>query len=165
MSIFNFLFSLFHFRRRRGGFTLVELIVVIALIGLLVTAGFASYINSMRSTRDSKRKTDLEKIRAGLELYRSDNGAYANVTAGNAYTYLRPALSSPTPYINADQFPNDPRSNLNYYYYYQRNYAGGGNNTYRICAYLEAPKADDPPCPGGSISCGVANCNYGLSQP
>lgn len=62
--------------KKKLGFTLIELVIVIGLLGILATAGFTSYIHSMQVSRDAKRKTDLESIRQALEMYKSDNGNY-----------------------------------------------------------------------------------------
>lgn len=60
-----------------NGFTLVELLIVIALIGVLTVIGFTSYENTQRVARDSRRVSDLKTIQNALEAYNSDNsGAY-----------------------------------------------------------------------------------------
>jgi len=61
---------------KKNGFTLVELIVVIAIIGVLVSLGYTNYQTSLARARDGKRKGDLEQIRSALEMYRTDKGYY-----------------------------------------------------------------------------------------
>ncbi len=63
-------------RRRRFGFTLVELLVVIFIISLLVTLGTITYNNSVQKSRDSKRKNDLQTIKQALETYFQQNNKY-----------------------------------------------------------------------------------------
>lgn len=58
------------------GFTLVELIVVIAIIGLLATIGVSSYQNIMRNARDAKRVSDAREIRTALAAYNAQHGQY-----------------------------------------------------------------------------------------
>ncbi len=59
----------------RKGLTLIELLIVLALLSVLITVGITSYIRSQKNARDSKRKVDLENIRQALELYRFDNAS------------------------------------------------------------------------------------------
>jgi prepilin-type N-terminal cleavage/methylation domain-containing protein len=64
--------------KSRKGFTLIELMVVIVLIGILsgVLLGVIN-ISGMRSkARDAQRVADLKKIQTALELYFADNRAY-----------------------------------------------------------------------------------------
>lgn len=58
------------------GFTLIEILVVATIIGLLASIAATSYSSLTRSSRDARRKTDLEQMRASLEMYRNTNGAY-----------------------------------------------------------------------------------------
>ncbi len=60
----------------KKGFTLIELMVVIALVAVLTSIGFAAFNGIQSKTRDSKRKQDLKQLSIALELYRqthSDN--------------------------------------------------------------------------------------------
>ena len=58
------------------GFTLVELLIVIAIIGVLTTLLMANFIGVRQRARDAQRKSDVRQIQAALELYRSDQGSY-----------------------------------------------------------------------------------------
>jgi len=53
----------------RKGFTLIELMVVIAIIAILSTVGFVSFTNAQIAGRDARRKQDLRSIAQALELY------------------------------------------------------------------------------------------------
>src|SRR3989338_11236591 len=62
--------------RNRKGFTLIELLIVLSIIGILAALGFSSYLNSVKSGRDARRKSDLRAIQNALELYYQDNEEY-----------------------------------------------------------------------------------------
>lgn len=59
---------------RYRGFTVVELVIVITIIGILITLTSASLNNSIIGARDSERKTDIETIAVNLEKYYNSNG-------------------------------------------------------------------------------------------
>ncbi len=58
------------------GFTLIEMLVVIAIIGIVVSLSLFGLNGARESSRDAKRKSDLELIRAAIETYRSDCNNY-----------------------------------------------------------------------------------------
>lgn len=58
------------------GFTLMELAVVIAIIGILVTITIPRYSEVDKSARIAKGKVDFRTIVTALELYHNDNGKY-----------------------------------------------------------------------------------------
>lgn len=59
-------------KKHRYGFTIIELLVVIMVIGLLATMGAFEYINQLQRGRDTSRKADLRGISVALEMYRND---------------------------------------------------------------------------------------------
>lgn len=67
--------------KNRKGFTLVELLVVVAIIGLLSTLAVVALGNARQKARDAKRVSDIKQIQTGLELFFSDNNSYPAVAA------------------------------------------------------------------------------------
>lgn len=63
-------------RLRLSGFTLVELTIAIAVIGILATISVVSYNGVQERTRDARRKSDLATIIEGLDLYYNKHGKY-----------------------------------------------------------------------------------------
>lgn len=70
----------------KSGFTLVELVTVIAIIAVILAIGASFYFTAQRNARDSQRKTDLKKIQLALENFYAENGAYPNEATGDKLT-------------------------------------------------------------------------------
>jgi len=64
------------------GFTLVELLVVIALIGILSTLLLANFNAARQRSRDAQRKSDLRNLQTALRLYYNDNVGYPTSNGG-----------------------------------------------------------------------------------
>ena len=65
-----------------AGFTLVELLVVMAIIGILAVISLANFRTSQIKARDAERKNDLRQIANALEAYMSDHGSYPAAVSG-----------------------------------------------------------------------------------
>jgi len=65
------------------GFTLVELLVTISIIGLLSTLSVVSLNNARGKARDARRMYDLSTVRTAIELYRFDNNDRAPALGNN----------------------------------------------------------------------------------
>jgi len=62
--------------RREAGFTIIELLVVLALISILATMGMAQYRNGQIHAREAVLKTDLFDLRDAIDQYYADKGMY-----------------------------------------------------------------------------------------
>lgn len=102
----------------RPGFTLVELLIVIAIVGILATMLTTNLQSARARARDSRRKQDFLTIQQALRLYYNDHAAFpltANLSWGSA---LQSADGNNT-YLSV--LPYDPSSTstspISYQYY------------------------------------------------
>ena len=58
--------------RREGGFTLIELIIVMTIIGLLTAIAIPSYLASVRKAREAVLREDLHTMRGAIDSYTVD---------------------------------------------------------------------------------------------
>jgi general secretion pathway protein G len=63
-------------RSSAGGFTLVELLIVISLISILAGMGLVQYKNSVLSAKEATLHTDLFRMRDAIDQYYADKGKY-----------------------------------------------------------------------------------------
>jgi len=64
------------FRRLAAGFTLIELIIVMAVIGVLATFYVSTFPGSQKKAKDTQRKSDLRQYQNGLETYANANNSF-----------------------------------------------------------------------------------------
>ncbi len=65
------------------GFTLVELMIVIAVIAILATLGLVGFRSAQESARDTQRMNNLRGLQVALECYFSTEGNYATSITWN----------------------------------------------------------------------------------
>jgi general secretion pathway protein G len=107
-------------RRRPSGFTIIELLVVLALISILATMGMAQYRQSVMHAREAVLKTDLFDLRDALDQYYADKGQYpATLDALVADGYLRripidPITNAADTWqtVASDPDPNNPTASV-----------------------------------------------------
>lgn len=62
--------------KRKDGFTLVELLVVLAIISLLLTIALPRYFGSVQRSREVALMENLQVLRSGIDKYYADKGEY-----------------------------------------------------------------------------------------
>lgn len=63
-------------KRNVSGFTLIELMIVISIIGIIMTLSIISLSKIRQDTNDTKKISDIKQIQSALELYRANEGYY-----------------------------------------------------------------------------------------
>jgi general secretion pathway protein G len=78
------------------GFTLIELMIVVSIIGILATIAVPSYQSSLMKARETVLRQDLVTIRESLDQHRADQGKYPSSLEGLVVAgYLRALPKDP----------------------------------------------------------------------
>jgi prepilin-type N-terminal cleavage/methylation domain-containing protein len=152
------------------GFTLVELLVVMTILGILTVITLGNFRTSQIKARDAQRKSDLRQIANALEAYFNDHSGYPSGASGRILACTceqgdRPCDWTQDPgerefcdenntvYMN--KVPGDPVNDPPYYYRSNGTY-------YQLYANLE--NNNDPEA-SLSIPLGEENYNFGVASP
>lgn len=140
------------------GFTLVELLVVISIVGVLASVVLVSFVGTQKQARDTQRKSDLKQYLTSLENYGSKmNGLYP------IYATRVDPNSLCTTLTGSSNCPTDPKTPAMAYSYCSDN-AGGQyalwatlenvvNTYWVVCSNGKVGASTSLPGCGGSFSC------------
>lgn len=140
-----------------SGFTLIELLVVISIIGILSGISIFALQDARTSARDSRRKSDLQTIASGLEIYKSDCNSYPATLPAVGSSLTGASCTPANANIYIQSMPSDPGTG-NGYCYNQLS-----TTTYEICTNLEQNPSSPSAC--GSCDSGSDQGDYKVRNP
>jgi general secretion pathway protein G len=118
-------------RRMQRGFTLIEMLVVITIIGLIMALVGPRVLNYLSESKVKAAKIQIESFTNALDLYFMDTGRYPSTSEGLA-VLVRPSENMPGwngPYLKGNKVPKDPWGHA---YVYR---APGPKEPYEILSY------------------------------
>lgn len=138
------------------GFTLIEILIAISLIGILLSVTISASITLQKSSRDARRKSDLRSIQSALQQYYADqfnfptaiNGSVSFSSGAVQKTYL-------------GNIPQDPSTRTNYgFLAIKCDNTGGNCQGYCLYAKLEFQKPEVTNLPTDCTTDSTLNSTY-----
>ena len=116
-------------KQRTSGFTIVELLIVIVIIGILAGLVITTFVGIQQRARNSERQTDINSVASQLEGYFASHSSYPNLNDLNSETFRdgnglkmgdnSKALADPSNAGSADLVGSVPADNAARSYVYQ----------------------------------------------
>ncbi len=96
-------------RRRQRGFSLIELIVVLVILGLLATVVGPQVIKRLGQGKAEIAKLQIDQLEGALGLFRFDVGRYPSTAEGLQALIENPGIQNWSgPYLEKNSLPPDP---------------------------------------------------------
>ena len=103
--------------KKQTGFTIVELLIVIVVIGILAAITIVAFNGVQARGNDARRDSDMALIKKALEMYKADNDTYPGVCSGDGVGCSTSGLAAvlvPTYVANIPQDPKFPSVGYSY---------------------------------------------------
>jgi len=96
--------------QRRRGFTLVELLLVLVILGVLAAIVIPKFSGRTQQAKEQAAVTQISTFRTALDAFEVDNGYYPKGRSGlqDLITQPRDAQNWRGPYLQSDRVPSDP---------------------------------------------------------
>ena len=124
-----------YFKRDTRGFTLIEIMVVIVILGILAGLIIPRIMGRPEEAKQLKAKIQIESLETALKLYKLDTGAYPDTEQGLQALVQSPDTGSPVKhwraggYLDKGKLPSDPWGNEFIYL------SPGVNSEYDLISY------------------------------
>ena len=101
------------YRRPQHGFTLVELLLVLVILGILAAIVLPRFTNRTKQAQVAAAQTQISTFKTALDAFEVDNGYYPKGKNGLQDLVVAPrdAQNWRGPYLQADSVPKDPWNN------------------------------------------------------
>lgn len=93
------------------GFTLIELMIVVVILGLLATIVMPRILNRPEQARRIKAKVDIRNIESALALFKTDTGRFPTTSEGLEALVSDPGIKGYNSDAYLDKVPSDPWGN------------------------------------------------------
>ena len=129
--------------KKKNGFTLVELLVVISIISILTVIIAANFVESQKKGRDAARKANLKSLSDAVNLYYADQGSFPSSVSFGGELSFGTAASDKVIYMK--KIPSETSPNVKQLRYD----VSGTNRSFRLYTNLE--NDGDKDCLASSI--------------
>lgn len=92
--------------RKDKGFTLIELMIAVVIVGILASIAYPSYIRQVQQSRQADAQGQVMEFASAMEAYRAKNFSYAGASLAD----LGPSLSANEYYVSALNIAADGQS-------------------------------------------------------
>ncbi|MES2226174.1 MAG: type IV pilin protein [Pseudomonadota bacterium] len=123
--------------RQGGGFTLIELMIVVALVAVLAAVALPSYMSSVKKSRRSDAITAISQVQQAQERYRANQASYGThfIVSGGSLTGV--GVSTDTNAAATYTIPSG---------YYSLSISNPGATTYNVLATPQGSQTTDSNC-------------------
>jgi prepilin-type N-terminal cleavage/methylation domain-containing protein len=123
-------------KNKKSGFSLLELLVVVSIIGILIALGTVAFSTAQKKSRDSRRRSDVKAMQEAFEQYKAQIGSYGDCDVMADY-------DDGAGSIMPGGLPQDPKNSGSFVY---NTDTACATDAYCVCALMESSSgnADAP---------------------